>query len=60
MKKRTTTDPAGEAAVAVLLLVDCHHGKCGEVVTLGKAEAALAKAGGLVDDNPAAVNSGKD
>lgn len=58
-------EAAGKAAelkkngVDVLVLSDCSVGKCGTIVRLSKDDASAAKAGGLVDDNAAAVKAAK-
>ena len=45
--------PAGQRKA--LLLVDCHAGKCQQVVELDAAEIAALVAEGVADDNAAAV-----
>ena len=42
----------------VLVLLDCHYGKCGQAVTLSDAALKAAKEQGMVDPTPEAVASG--
>lgn len=50
MAKKQTSD-----TVKVRILVDCHAGKCGEVLELPAAAAGELVAGGFADANPASV-----
>lgn len=47
--------PKGSGEVKAFVLLDCNHGRAGQVVDLSAEAAKAAAADGCVDLNPAAV-----